>query len=106
MPKLNPSALYYGGDYNPEQWSRDVWQEDIRLMKQAKVNLVSLGIFSWTNIEVAEGVYQFDWLDDIINLLHENDIKVDLATATASPPAWLTKAHPEMLPIDPLSATD
>lgn len=100
MPKLNPSALYYGGDYNPEQWSRDVWQEDIRLMKQAKVNLVSLGIFSWTNIEVAEGVYQFDWLDDIINLLHENDIKVDLATATASPPAWLTKAHPEMLPID------
>lgn len=95
-----PSQLFYGGDYNPEQWGRDVWLEDMRLMKLAGVNLVTLGVFSWANIEVADGVYQFDWLDDLFELLHANGIGIDLATATASPPAWLSAAHPEMLPVN------
>lgn len=68
-------------------------------MKEANVNLVTLGVFSWANIEVADGDYRFEWLDDIIDLLHRNNISVDLATATASPPAWLTRKHPEMLPV-------
>ena len=95
-----PSQLFYGGDYNPEQWSKDVWLEDMRLMRAAGVNLVTLGVFSWANIETSDGVYEFGWLDEIINLLHENGIGVDLATATASPPAWLTVAHPEVLPVN------
>ena len=98
-PEL-PAQLFYGGDYNPEQWNRDVWQEDMRLMLEAGVNLVTLGVFSWTNIEIAEGVYEFGWLDDIIDLLHKNGIGIDLATATASPPAWLTKKYPEVLPVN------
>lgn len=93
-----PAQLFYGGDYNPEQWSRDVWQEDMRLMREAGVNLVTLGVFSWATLETSEGNYEFGWLDDIFELLHKNGIGIDLATATASPPAWLTKNHPEMLP--------
>lgn len=95
-----PSQLFYGGDYNPEQWSREVWLEDMRLMREAGVNLVTLGVFSWAKIETSDGVYEFGWLDEIINLLHENGIGVDLATATASPPAWLTISHPEVLPVN------
>jgi beta-galactosidase len=95
-----PSQLFYGGDYNPEQWSKDVWLEDMRLMREAGVNLVTLGVFSWATIEVADGVFEFGWLDEIIELLHENGIGVDLATATASPPAWLTIANPEVLPVN------
>lgn len=91
--------LYFGGDYNPEQWPESVWHEDIKLMQEAGVNLVSLAIFAWANIEVADGDYRFEWLDKIINLLHEGGIGVDLATATASPPAWLVRQHPEMLPV-------
>lgn len=94
-----PDQLFFGGDYNPEQWGREVWLEDVRLMKEAKVNLVTLAVFAWANIEISEGNFRFDWLDDIINLLHENGIGVDLATATASPPAWLTTNHPEILPV-------
>lgn len=97
---LNLGKLHFGGDYNPEQWPREVWQEDIRLMQGAGVNLVSLGIFSWANLEPRDGEYTFDWLDEVIDLLHAGGISVDLATATASPPAWLSKAHPEMLPVD------
>jgi len=95
-----PSQFFYGGDYNPEQWSRDVWLEDMRLMKLAGVNLVTLGVFSWANLETSDGVYQFDWLDELFELLHVNGIGIDLATATASPPAWLSADHPEMLPVN------
>ena len=55
--------IWYGGDYNPDQWPEEVWDDDVRLMKKAGVNLVSVGIFSWAKIETSEGVYDFDWLD-------------------------------------------
>jgi len=92
--------VFYGGDYNPEQWPEDVWRDDMRLMREAGVNLVSLGIFSWAKLETRPGQYVFDWLDRMMDMLAENSILADLATATASPPAWLAKLHPESLPQD------
>jgi beta-galactosidase len=92
--------LAFGGDYNPEQWPREVWDEDVALMREAGVNLVSLGIFAWAQIEPAEGEYEFEWLDTIIDLLHANQISIDLATATASPPAWFSHTYPQTLIVD------
>ena len=97
---LNLGKLHFGGDYNPEQWPKEVWKQDIELMQKAGVNLVSLGIFSWAKIERRDGEYHFDWLDEAMQLLHEGGISVDMATATASPPAWLVKAHPEVQPVN------
>lgn len=94
------SGLSYGGDYNPEQWDRKTWQEDMRLMREAGVNLVSLGIFSWGWVEVADGQFHWDSMDEIMDLLQENGIGVDLATPSAAPPAWLLHDHPEILPVD------
>jgi beta-galactosidase len=91
--------MIYGGDYNPEQWPEKVWDEYVRLMREAGVNLVSLGIFSWAKLEHRPGEYDFDWLDRIISLLHDNGVMVNLATATASPPPWLAAHHPESLPV-------
>ena len=91
-------ALAYGGDYNPDQWPEAVWAEDARLMQQAGVNLVSLPVFSWPLIEKTPGSYDFGWLDRVIDLLWEHGIKIDLATGTATPPAWLIRQHPEVLP--------
>ncbi|GAA4768299.1 beta-galactosidase [Microbacterium gilvum] len=88
-------GIAYGGDYNPEQWPRETWREDVRLMREAGVDLVSVGIFSWALIERREGEFDFSWLDEVIGLLHENGIRVDLGTPTASPPAWFFAAHPE-----------
>jgi len=98
-PKLPPGILY-GGDYNPEQWPEAVWQEDVRLMREAGVNFVSLAIFSWAKIEPRLNEFSFGWLDRIIDLLWENGVSINLATATASPPAWFSCAHPESLPVD------
>jgi beta-galactosidase len=86
--------IRFGGDYNPEQWPREVWDDDIRLMKEAGVNLVSVGIFSWVLLEPEEGVYDFGFLDEIIDLLHGAGIDVDLATPTAAPPAWFYTKYP------------
>ena len=97
---MNFPHMIYGGDYNPDQWTPDVWQEDVRLMQEAGVNLVSLGIFSWTRMEPQPGVFDFSWLDQIIDLLYAHGVSVDLATPTASPPAWMIKLHPEMLPVN------
>ncbi len=90
--------IFYGGDYNPEQWPEEVWLDDMRLMKRAGVNLVSIAIFAWAKLESAPGVFHFEWLDRLMDLLAANGIFADLATATASPPAWLVKMHPEILP--------
>jgi beta-galactosidase len=93
------TELWYGGDYNPEQWPETVWDEDTDLMQQAGVNLVSVGIFSWAKLEPREGEFDFGWLDRIIDKLHAAGVRVDLATATASPPPWLTHKYPEVLPV-------
>ncbi|WP_265522445.1 beta-galactosidase [Oerskovia flava] len=92
-PQLD--GIAYGGDYNPEQWSRDVWDEDVALMREAGVNFVSVGIFSWALLEPREGEFDFAWLDDLLDLLHAHEIAVDLGTPTASPPAWFYATYPD-----------
>jgi beta-galactosidase len=92
--------IYYGGDYNPEQWDEKIWFDDVRLMKKANVNLITIGVFSWATLQSDDENYHFEWLDKIIDLLYKNGIYIDLATATASPPAWLIKRYPDILPVD------
>jgi beta-galactosidase len=92
--------IAFGGDYNPEQWPRSVWPEDMELMRRAGVSFVTLGVFSWSWLEPAKGEYDFRWLDDVMDLLAQNDIAVDLATATATPPPWFSAAFPQTLPVD------
>lgn len=96
---MNFPHFIYGGDYNPDQWPEEIWQEDARLMQEAGVNLVSLGIFSWVKMEPKPGDFDFSWLDRLMDLLHAHGVSVNLATPTASPPAWMVKQHPEMLPV-------
>jgi beta-galactosidase len=93
-------GLAFGGDYNPEQWPRDVWDEDMRLMREAGVNLVTVNVFSWASVNPGPGEWDFDQLDAIMDHLHEGGVKADLATSTASPPPWFSHAHPETLPVD------
>ncbi|MGN0182366.1 MAG: beta-galactosidase [Candidatus Ornithomonoglobus sp.] len=91
--------LCYGGDYNPEQWINypGIWDEDIRLMKLAKINCVTLGVFSWSSIEKQEGVFDFSWLDTIIDKLYKNGVYIILATPSGARPPWLAQKYPEVL---------
>lgn len=95
--------LLHGGDYNPDQWLDypDVLEEDIRLMKQAHVNCVSLGIFSWTKLEPSEGEFRLDWLGEIIDRLYENGVYTVLATPTGAVPHWMSAKYEEVRQVLP-----
>lgn len=92
-------TIWFGGDYNPEQWDESIWQDDIGLMQQAGVSMVTVGVFSWAMLEPQEGDFTFEWLDLVMDALHAAGIRVDLATATASPPPWLSHRYPDSLPV-------
>ncbi|WP_327343322.1 beta-galactosidase [Streptomyces europaeiscabiei] len=103
MPDLSHATrgrVLFGGDYNPEQWPEEVWHEDVRLMKEAGVNTVTLGVFSWAKLEPRPGTREFGWLDTLMDLMHAGGIGVVLATPTSSPPPWMGRLHPETLPRD------
>ncbi|MGG4206447.1 beta-galactosidase [Paenibacillus jamilae] len=94
--------MLHGADYNPEQWQHypDVLAEDIRLMKLAKCNVMSVGIFSWVSLEPEEGVFTFEWLDRILDSFAENGIYAFLATPSGARPAWMSQKYPEVLRVE------
>lgn len=93
-------SIYYGGDYNPDQWPEEIWKEDMRLFKMAGINIITVPVFSWAKLQPEEDKYDFEWLDKVMNLAADNDIYVCLATSTAAQPAWMSKKYPEILPVD------
>ncbi len=103
MPTLNLPFLGHGGDYNPDQWRDDpeVLSEDIRLMKLAGCNLMSLGIFAWSALEPEEGRFDFDWLEDVLDRLHAAGVYAFLATPSGARPAWMSQKYPEVLRVRP-----
>ncbi|RCW61074.1 MULTISPECIES: beta-galactosidase [Halanaerobium] len=95
-------SMLHGADYNPDQWLHrpDILKKDIELMKKANCNVMSLGIFAWATLEPEEGKYQFEWLDQVIDNLYENDINVILATPSGARPDWLAAKYPEVLRVN------
>jgi beta-galactosidase len=95
-------VFLHGGDYNPEQWLKypGIFEEDIRLMKLAKCNTMSIGIFSWSVLEPEEGKFNFHWLDNVIDKLYENGIYTVLATPSGARPVWMTQKYPEVLRVE------
>lgn len=109
MPTLDDATrgrILFGGDYNPEQWPEETWKDDVRLMKEAGVTSVTLGVFSWSKIEPRPGAREFGWLDRLMDLMHDHGIGVVLATPTSSPPPWMGRLHPETLPRDENGQTE
>lgn len=88
-----------GCDYNPEQWPREVWEQDVRLMREVGVGLVAVNVFGWAEVQPGPQRYDFARLDEVVELLHDHGIGINLGTGTASPPPWLTTAYPQILPV-------
>ncbi|MFD2114674.1 beta-galactosidase [Paenibacillus yanchengensis] len=94
------NKMLYGGDYNPEQWPREIWDEDMRLFELAGIDIVSINVFSWAYNQPDEQTYRFDRLDEMMDLLQKNNIWVSLGTSTAAHPAWMAKKYPDVLAVD------
>jgi beta-galactosidase len=92
--------IWYGGDYNPEQWEQAEWDEDVRIFKLAGIDVATLNVFSWALNQPDEETYHFEWLDEQIDRLYKNGIYTCLATSTAAHPAWMAKKYPDVLRVD------
>ncbi|MEH7416200.1 beta-galactosidase [Neobacillus drentensis] len=94
--------MLHGGDYNPDQWldRPDILADDLKLMKLAHTNTFSIGIFAWAALEPEEGVYKFEWLDEIFNNIHDIGGRVILATPSGARPAWMSQKYPEVLRVN------
>ncbi|MDR6555368.1 beta-galactosidase [Paenibacillus qinlingensis] len=92
--------IWYGGDYNPEQWDKEVMDEDLRMFNLAGIDVATINVFSWALSQPNEDTYDFTWLDDIIHRLHANGTYVCLATSTGAHPAWMAKKYPDVCRVD------
>lgn len=92
--------ILYGGDYNPNQWPKEIWSEDMRIFKEAHINSATINVFSWAKIQPSEHEYYFDELDEMIEMLSKENYDIVLATSTAAMPAWMYKRYPEVGHVD------
>jgi len=92
--------ILYGGDYNPNQWPREVWDEDMQLFKKAGINSATVNVFSWAKIQPSEGTYDFSELDAIVEMLGREGHDIVLATSTGALPAWMFNRYPEVARVD------
>lgn len=92
--------IWYGGDYNPEQWDAPVWAEDERMFKLAGIDVATINVFSWALIQPSEDVYDFSGLDELMDRLYKNGTYVCLATGTGAHPAWMAHRYPEVTRVD------
>lgn len=102
FPPINARApfLWHGGDYNPEQWPRDIWDEDIRLMQECHYEIATLGVFSWVSLQPEEERFTFEWLDTMLEKLAVAGRVICLATPSAAQPAWMSQRYPDVLRVD------
>ncbi|MEI6106341.1 MAG: beta-galactosidase, partial [Opitutae bacterium] len=98
LARFRPTNLIHGADYYPEQWRHvpGIWDADMRLFPEAKLNTATLGVFAWTELEPAEGDYQFAWMDEIMDRLHASGQRVLLATPSGAKPNWMAVKYPEI----------
>lgn len=92
--------MFYGGDYNPEQWDEQTHQEDLRMFKIAGIDIATINVFSWAKNQPDENTYHFEWLDELIDSLYESGVYVCLATSTGAHPAWMATKYPDVLRVE------
>lgn len=88
--------IRYGGDYNPEQWPSEVWDQDYEAFRLAGVDTVTLGVFAWAHLQPDRDRYEFDRLDAIVERATRERMGIVLGTGTAALPPWLAHEHPEV----------
>ena len=98
--KKSFGRILYGGDYNPNQWPKDIWEQDMVYFKDARINSATINVFSWAKIQPAEDTYYFDELDEIVEMLSKEGYDIVMATSTAAMPAWMFKKYPEVARTD------
>ncbi|MGO6905482.1 beta-galactosidase, partial [Rhizobium ruizarguesonis] len=89
-----------GAPHYPEHVDESYWERDAERMAKAGFNVVRMAEFAWHILEPKLGTFDFDLFDRAIAMLGRYGIDTIMCTPTATPPRWLTVAHPEILRVD------
>lgn len=89
-----------GTCYYPEHWPQEIWVDDARRMLDAGLSQVRIGEFAWSRIEPEAGVFDWQWLDDAVAVLHDAGLEIIMGTPTATPPKWLCDQIPDIFAVD------
>ncbi len=100
FPYEKVGKMPYGGDYNPEQWTEDIWADDMKLLPEAGIDTVTLNVFSWASLQPNETTYDFSTLDRIVDMVSDKGMNICMATATGAHPAWMARKYPDILRVD------
>lgn len=100
MTKTPFKQFLFGGDYNPEQWPREVWADDMQILTDVHMNEATINVFSWAQLQPSEETYDFSTLDAIVETLTKHSFNIVLATSTGALPAWLATRYPEVTRTD------
>ena len=82
--------------YYPEHWDKSEWERDIKNISEIGFEFIHIAEFAWIDMEPTEGVYTFEWLDEVINLAAKYHLKVILGTPTSITPVWMGIKYPEI----------
>lgn len=97
----NAQQLYVGANYHPhDDKNPEKIKQDIELMKAAGLNVVRLGHLAWDSFEPSDGVFDFEWFDEVMDELNTAGIKVILDIAIRPAPIWLHRKYPSIDIVD------
>ncbi|MBO5069411.1 MAG: beta-galactosidase [Roseburia sp.] len=97
---LDGTNITLGACYYPEQWKKELWEEDLERMLKAGIKVIRIGEFAWNKFEPQEGEFDFNFFDEFLELSLKKGMKVIFCTPTAAPPAWMSAKYPETLNAD------
>ncbi|RCW45471.1 beta-galactosidase [Paenibacillus prosopidis] len=93
--------LLYGVAYYDEYMPYERLDEDIRMMKEAGINVVRIAESTWSTHEPQNGVFDFSSVDKVLDAMHKAGIHVIVGTPTYAIPTWMVKEHPDVLAVTP-----
>jgi beta-galactosidase len=97
--QITPDKILFGVAYYDEYMPYDRLSEDIKMMKEAGINVVRIAESTWSTMEPQEGVYDLSHIDRVLNGMYKAGIGVIIGTPTYAVPTWLVKKYPDILAV-------
>ena len=103
MARTHTDRILFGAAYYDEYMPKnlDRVDEDMRMMKEAGINLIRIAESTWSTEEPQPGVFDFTHIDRALDAAQRAGIDVIVGTPTYAVPTWMVKMHPEVLAVTP-----
>lgn len=92
-----PKSPIFGAAYYAEYMPYERIEKDFSLMKQAGMNTIRIAESTWSTEEPNDNVFDFSYVDSVLECAEKYDIRVIIGTPTYAIPPWLAKKHPEFM---------